>query len=579
MGRRKGIFRLNRVRQIIQNVGESVRKNFRHATFSFLFILAFVNVFQAVFGPQNSIVGVIFTIMMSASMARDLTATPVKNLCIQTLVLLLMAASACFVSNAPPLVGLPVNLLMLFVILYAFTYEYVGHLYFPYILSYLFLVFISPVAPEQLPKRLAGMAVGAACILLYQWVNGRKRIEETTCDVLVSMTDRALLYIRCLLTGGERSQDAPALRADLCKLSKLIYDRRRRALCISDASFAALDAGRGLENLILLLYELEGPLTPERADLLRRVSDQLSRCRAYVLREARDIPPPAKTEGCGPEAGESRQFYRCLCYIRGRMLSMTAPERRRRYHKTLLSFSVRLKAALRVSPVRVVYALRVSCLLALCTLFVQLLQLPHGKWLLFTVASVSLPYADDVGAKAKKRLAATIAGGLMGAVIFSLVPSMAARSAVMMLSGYLSFYFSDYTQTFALSTVGALGGAVLMGVFGLQAVAGMTLVRLGYIVAGILVGLTFNCLFFPFRRKTATRQLWQKYVSTTELLTKTCREESPDPQLYYGLVIQAHLLEDKLSQNARDLNWAGAEGLLDQCRSAVRMAHRSRVAA
>ena len=53
-------------------------------------------------------------------------------------------------ANAPPLAALPVNPMAVFLILYAYTYEYTSHLYFPYILSYLFLIFISPVTPEQL---------------------------------------------------------------------------------------------------------------------------------------------------------------------------------------------------------------------------------------------------------------------------------------------------------------------------------------------------------------------------------------------------------------------------------------------
>ena len=131
------------------------------------------------------------------------------------------------------------------------------------------------------------------------------------------------------------------------------------------------------------------------------------------------------------------------------------------------SFSFRLKAALRLSPARLVYALRVAGLLALCTLLVQRLGLPHGKWLLFTVASASLPYADDVvGAKAKKRMLATLFGGPSGALLFSLIPFAAGRSLVMMLSGYLSFYFTDYSATFACATVGALGGSVFLTDFG-----------------------------------------------------------------------------------------------------------------
>lgn len=566
------------MRQTWGQMKESVRKNFRHATLNFIFILLFVNVFQAVFGMENSIVGVIFTIMMSASMVRDLTAAPVKHLCLQTLVLVLMAAAACFVASAPPLLALPVNLAMIFVILYAYTFEYVSHLYFPYILSYLFLVFISPVPPEALPKRLLAMVAGAVGIILYQLVNGRKRVVETSRDVLTAMIDEADACVGCLLAGEEIPRRPEKLRSDLCKLSKIVYDRRKRALCISDASFAMIDSGRGLENLILLLYELKGPLAPERAALLRGISYQLSVYRAFVLRREKEIPPFDRAQLEMREDAESEQFCQCLLYIRERLLEMTSPEKRKNFPKTVLSFSVRVKAALHLSPVRLVYALRVSCLLALCTLAVQLLGLPHGKWLLFTVASVSLPYADDVGAKAKKRLAATLIGGVCGVVLYSLVPSAAGRTLVMMVSGYLSFYFTDYAATFACSTVGALGGAVFMGGFGWGPVGGMLLIRLCYIGVGVLIALAANAWLFPFQRKTATRQLWQKYRSTTQLLSALCRQEQADPQLYYSLVIQAHLLEEKLTQNAKDLHWGGARELLEQCREKVRLAHRGRPA-
>lgn len=566
---------MEKMETVSSRIKDSIKSKFRFATLNFIFIIVYVNVFQRALGAENSIVGVIFTIMMSASMARDLTARPVKHLLIQASVLVLMAASACFVSNVHPLLALPVNLLMIFIILYAYTYEYVSHLYFPYILSYLFLVFISPVSPAQLSKRLLGMCVGAISIILYQLFMGRKRVVETARDVLSSMIDAADTCIECLLTGRGVPQEPGALRANLCKLSRIVYERRKRALCISDASFAMIDAGRGLENLVLLLYEMEGPVTPARAELLRRISAQLTLFREFVQRETDHVQLP-DWAAPGLAGQEDARFDQCLLYIGSHLQQMALPQKRGRYRKTALSLSLRLKAMLDVSPVRVVYALRVSILLALCTFMVQLLHLPHGKWLLFTVSSVSLPYADDIGTKARKRLVATLTGGLAGIVLYALIPSATGRTAVMMLSGYLSFYFSDYSATFACSTVGALGGAVFAGTFGWEDVGGMLGVRLGYICIGIVLALLANCLILPFRRKEATRQLWEKYASTTALLTRICQEDQVDPQLYYSLIVQSHLQEYKLHQNALDGNLDGMEDLLERCRQAVRAAHRKR---
>ena len=107
----------------LSGISERIRSNFRHSTLSFIFIIAYVNIFPLIFGPENSIVAVIFTIMMSASMVRDLTATPVKHLFLQSAVLVWMGIAAFLVTTLPALFSFLINFFTLLLILYAFTYE------------------------------------------------------------------------------------------------------------------------------------------------------------------------------------------------------------------------------------------------------------------------------------------------------------------------------------------------------------------------------------------------------------------------------------------------------------------------
>lgn len=157
---------------------------------------------------------------------------------------------------------------------------------------------------------------------------------------------------------------------------------------------------------------------------------------------------------------------------------------------------------------------------------------------------------------------------------YALIPSAVGRTVVMMLSGYISYYFSGYTVTFACSTIGALGGAVFMGGFGWHDVGSMAAVRIAYIAVGILIAVIANRLILPFRRSAATRQLWNKYENTTKLLAVICESDDVDTQLYYSLVIQSHLLEEKLLENAINENWDGIDEMLSECRALVRSAHR-----
>lgn len=559
---------------ILLVVQDRIRKNLKFATLSFLFIIAYVNVFQKLFGAENSIVGVIFTIMMSASMARDLTSTPLKHLFAQAAVLVLMAVSACLVSTLNPWAALPVNFAVIYFILYTYTYEYSGHLYFPYILSYLFLVFISPSSPEQLPKRIMAMVTGAVCIILYQLVMGRNRAEETVTDVLLTLIREAKQYISCLLSGSAAPEGLEDIRKNVRRLSCMVYDRRRRELCISDASFALVDSGRGLEHLLILLSQTEHP--EDCRDMLEKTLTQLSHFESYVNKKTTAPHLIARTDFItDPEDLRQEEFYNSLEYIRNHLVHMADPEKKSHYRPTLLSLSIRIQAALKVSRVRVIYALRVALLLSLATLLVQSLKLPHGKWLLFTLASVSLPYADDVGQKAGKRLFATAAGGIFSVILYSLVPSPTGRTAIMMLSGYLSFYFTDYKGTFTCSTVGALGGAVFMSAFGWAPVSRMLLIRLAYVIAGIVIAYAANCLLFPYHRSTAAETLLKKYDFASKLLSKLCSQGVTDTQFYYHLVIQSQLIEEKLYQITSGEEQKLLHDKICECRSLVRAAHRN----
>lgn len=554
-----------------------IKDNFRFGTLSFLFIIAYVNLFQYIFGPENSIVGVIFAIHMSASMVRDLTATPVKHTLAQLAVFAWMTLAAYWVTVLPAFPSVCINFLTIFLILYAFTYEYSDHMYFPYILSYLFLVFLSPVDSHQLPKRLLGMLFGVISIILYQWFMGRKRVVETSTDVFSEMIDELCLSISCRLTSSADQPQLAKVRRKLCQLSRTVYEQRKKVLCVSDASFAVLAAARGLEQLFVLIQKL--PQTETLSDsekaFLSCIDAELKIFRSFVRGEITQLPslrlPDSSAEMENPHR---KELYDAVLYIYDQLLHMTDPQRIERRRKTSQSLKIRLLAALDVSPVRVAYAVRTALLLSCATWIVQVLSLPHGKWLLFTLASVSLPYADDIPAKAKKRIIATLTGGIVSVLIYSLVPSPTGRTAAMMLSGYLSFYFSDYKEVFACSTVGALGGAVFLDTFGFPSVFTIFLIRLGYILLGVAAAYVLNCLVFPYSREKATRQLWKKFNAVTELLSKICQNEQTDPQLYYHLVIQAHLLEEKLTQNAYLEEWPEFPELLAPYQQQIRKAHR-----
>lgn len=555
-----------------RTIQASITKNFRFSTLSFLFILIYINGFQLLFGKVNTIVGVIFTIMMSASMVRDLTGNPIRHFILQTGLLVWMGIAAYLVTVLPAFSAAIVNFITLAFILYAYTYEYSQHIYFPYILSYLFLILLAPIDLVQLPNRLLAMIFGAISILLYQWFMGRNRIAKTAQDILSSMINEILNQVKRLEKNQAVSTDNSALHTDLSQLIATVYDRRRKVLCISDASFSMIDVGRGLESLSLSLCEYAKDIEDIHPEFLPKLSLQLEIFQCFIHQQRKDIPEFDETP-CQVDRSLSILQHQLL-YVRDRLLHMSTSKHRIHYQKTSTTFWTQLQIAFNFSPVRLLYALRTACLLALAMQLVRSMNLPHGKWLLFTLASLSLPYADDIPVKIKKRFGATLLGGLISLLIYTAIPSTIGRTAAMMLSGYLSFYFSDYRDTFACSTIGALGGAVFMNAFGVVSVGYFVLVRLGYILAGILIVYMMHCVIAPYTREKATQQLWKKYHQVVERLSQSCTQSQIDTQLYYSLVIQTFMLEAKLRENTKKTEWMQCQKFLQQCQYTIRHAHR-----
>lgn len=544
----------NKFQLLLKNVDRKVRQNFKSITSNFIFIFIFLNLFQLLFGAENSILGVVFIIIMQSSMLLDFTAKPVKNFFAQLLILETMVVSAFLINSLNPFVTILMNFIVLFILLYSFTFEYTSDLYMPYILSYLFLIFISPVSAQDLPRRMLAALVGTACVILYHLLKGRNRAGETVGVALTGMIDEASQCMRCLLLCAGTPDSMETVRKNLYKLSHLVYERRKRFLYISDASLAMLDCGLKLEKLICILYDFEGVVTPKEALILKKAGEWLDSFRA-VIKDGGTIAPPEEQYFSLENPGFGKSVYDILISMQDHLIHMSDYSRRSTFRPTLLSWTVKLKATFHASPVRIVYSLRVAALLSALTVLVLCLHLPHGKWLLFTVAAVSLPYADDVGEKAKKRFLATILGGCISVFIFVFLPDLFGRTVVMLMFGYLTAYFTDYRFSFACSTIGALGGA-MMDCFGFQDVGAVFVLRLGYICIGIAIAYVVNRFIYPFKRSTDVSYLCKRHLATAELLAYTSHDKSSDPQLYYNLVVHTLLQEEKLKDNLAPDAWS-----------------------
>lgn len=307
-------------------IKDAISNNFIRVTLNFMFIMIFTTIYQNVFGPENMIVSIVLVIIMSSAMLRDLTSTPIKQFFIHLFILESMCIVAFLTNYLPLPIATLLNFCLLFVLLYAFTFEYATHLYMPYLISYLFLLFISPINLEQLPTRALAMFVGALCVILYQLIMGRNKIKEIPRHALLALIKEAQDCVHCLLEGKGKPDNPQMVHRNLCKLSRLIFERRKRTLCISDASSAMLESGRSLERFILILYDMEGPMTTERMLMLKQIDTILSSYKTFLTVDGdpSTLLTP-NTVFCNSDSlGDS--LSQCLVSIQGYLQRMIDPD-------------------------------------------------------------------------------------------------------------------------------------------------------------------------------------------------------------------------------------------------------------
>lgn len=147
-------------------------KKIKSNTIVFVIILAFVKIFEAIFGARNNLVGVTVIIAILVLMQKDLTKKPVVNFT-KLLLLNLFLGLFANISSHNMWVGLILNFVTLSGIGYLLSSNLTKVTIIPFGLQYLFMLY-TPVSGSDFSKRLLGLSFGAVLIMIVQLMIHRK---------------------------------------------------------------------------------------------------------------------------------------------------------------------------------------------------------------------------------------------------------------------------------------------------------------------------------------------------------------------------------------------------------------------
>ena len=216
--------------------------------------MAFVLTFKAIFGDDNTLIGVTTITATLMLLQRDFTAEPLKNTLKFIRVNLLMGIGTAIAINNMWL-AIPINFIVVFTFSYIFTYNLRQPLYFPFGLQYLFLL-STPASSGRLWIRFVALFCGALIIMISQLIVNKNKLVSSGNKLLVNACEAIENKLECIKWKSKSYHSVHNVHKSVDEFRSIIYDKRESDYYLTEEARIKLNMSVALENINeMLRYE------------------------------------------------------------------------------------------------------------------------------------------------------------------------------------------------------------------------------------------------------------------------------------------------------------------------------------
>lgn len=533
------------------------RKIVLSKTILFIAIVLFVVLFKTIFGAENTLIGVTSVTALLMFLERDLTIEPWRYM-IRLIGLNLFIGIMATLASMNLWLAIPINFIAIFILGYSLLYDLRKPMYLPFILQYLFIL-ASPVAVEQLPKRMLALICGAVFIILVQLITNRGRLTKAGNKLL----DAACMSISNKIIAIKNKNDVTEIDKKINQIfhqfRKLLYDKRENEFYLTEEGMIKLNISISLQKISYLIDKIrQEDSNQEILDSLIEYLNILSICikdkgQATKIKEFyensilkyndKDLPDNILVD-----------LKHHLKFLNDNInnldnLSEEHYDNVKKIEEIPLKYKkgIPFKISMKKDSIRFSYAIRLAIGITLAGFIKDFFTLSEGRWIMFTVLSLIVPVYELSKQKVKDRLFATVVGGIIVTILFSIFQDITIRTLILILAGYIGSYLVQYRYTTICVTVSAVGAVALMGDTPVITINRILLVALGAVIATLL-----NKFVYPFTVEDHNRELKKMYQETIDEMFTVVYEVAQGGEGKHrikNLIIVASLIEERLKAN------------------------------
>lgn len=537
----------------------------------FVSILLFVSGFSYVFGRDNLLIGVSIIIATLMYLERDLTANPWKSFFF-LLVINLQQGIFGYLSALHIWMAIPLNMISMFIVGYFFSFNLKNSLTIAFGLQYLFIL-TSPVSIEVLPLRLLALVFGAVMIMLVQFIVNKNKFEKNGNKRLIGIGEQLIQKLKAIQSQKEHHHFDSSIEQSIKEIRKMVYHRTVDSYYVTNGGRIYLKISACFEKLNLLLNhfdEIRG-----KDEFIELLIFELKNVNHFIRREPLDgeklqFITHAEQTTRSLYAAELIYVFELIYELIGE-LQMTEKRELRKVEK-VENVPVTFKKSyhhivnFNKNSVRFTYAVRLSITITIAAFISDYFALEQGRWMLFTIFSVTQPYAEIAKHRFSERWKGTLIGAAVFFVLFSVFTGPTSRTLIILLFGYLNSFAVSYRTIILTATVPALGTAALVSDMG-----AVTFERILYVILGICAGMLANRFILPHSIENGTLDLVRMYKETSRFLIEELYEYFKSPSLihvhsiHYLFAIST-LIEDRILLNNQTREMKDAHLFLENMR-------------
>lgn len=152
---------------------------------------------------------------------------------------------------------------------------------------------------------------------------------------------------------------------------------------------------------------------------------------------------------------------------------------------------IRVLNKFNIHHVRGAYAIRIALLTTISVFIVDFFNLAQGRWIVYTIFSLTELYSEHCRVRSKQRLQGTVIGIIIIMLLFVVIKDNAIRGLIVLLGGYLDTYTTNYRDKIICVTMSVVASVSLT-----NGTITTAIERVGYICIGIILSLLADKLVF-----------------------------------------------------------------------------------